>query len=124
APQALGTRAAELSIAGFKLQLSGEGVAAPPLQPEISLYCTTFLGASGGTATIDAVVGASTEVTCSISNLGAGTLTLGPAPVLTLSGTDAAEFSIDSTGLGTNISNGGSTSFKLTFAPSSVGAKS
>ncbi len=122
-PLGTGARAAGLTLLGRQLLLSGTGLAGTPPSPDITLWCKQPQPNSGGTDAVDGVVGQTTEVNCSISNIGTGTLTLGPAPLVTLSGTNADQFSLDTTGMTTSIGNGGYTTFKLRFQPTSVGTK-
>lgn len=67
-----------------------------------------------------AVGGSSSAQTFTLENTGAEDLTLSG---ITLGGTDAAQFSLDLTGLDTVLAADETTTFTVTFAPNSVGAK-
>lgn len=79
--------------------------------------------ASGGRAFADRLLddGPSAGLLIFVRNTGAGPLTLG-TPQLT--GADAPEFVLDTTGFTSVIPVGSSTSFSIAFDPSSLGAKS
>jgi len=96
---------------------------ADPIPPEIAVAqpAETFL--TDGSASIDfaaaAPGGSAVERTFTVRNFGSGDLT---GLSITIDGTDAADFSITAA-VAPVVAPGGSTTFTVSFAPSSLGAK-
>lgn len=62
----------------------------------------------------------SAALTFTISNPGTGELTLG---MIDKDGTDPGDFAVDTTGMLTTVTPGGSTSFTVTFTPAATGSR-
>jgi hypothetical protein len=58
-----------------------------------------------------------------IKNVGYSDLLLGGSPIINIYGTDASQFRVDQQGISPKLPPGGSTTFTLRFAPTSVGPK-
>ncbi len=58
-----------------------------------------------------------------IQNTGSANLTLSGTPKIAISGTDAADFTVNETSTTTPVAGSGSTNFTVTFTPSSAAAK-
>jgi len=83
---------------------------------------STTTSATNGTILADAgVASGSSSRTFTINNTGSGVLTLGSSAV-TLSGTDAADFSV-TTQPATSVAAAGSTTFTIEFDPSATGVR-
>lgn len=67
--------------------------------------------------------GTSVVLTFTIENVGTGDLTLGGTPVVSVSGTNASDFSVSQPS-SANLAAGGSRTFTITFTPSSTGLRS
>jgi hypothetical protein len=65
----------------------------------------------------------SSTITFTIENLGTAILNLTGTPKIALSGTNASEFTIDETATSAAVAVSGSTTFTITFSPTSQGAK-
>ena len=93
--------------------------------PEINIKqgATTYLTA--GTYAFGSIVsGASSSVTTfTIENLGTAILNLTGTPKVAISGTNAAEFTINETSTTATVAAAGNTTFTITFSPTSQGAK-
>ncbi|WP_303312007.1 choice-of-anchor D domain-containing protein [Hymenobacter sp. BT730] len=125
APTSAGTKTAVLTIANndsdegtYTINLSGVGQA-----PEINVKQgpTSYAVNSAFTYT-PTTTGTTRDATLTIENLGSATLNLTGSPVVALSGADAGQFSV-TTQPNSSVSAGGSTTFTVRFAPSSVGIK-
>jgi hypothetical protein len=130
-PSSVGSKTAAISIANqygsyatsgsYVINLTGTGTV-----PEINLkQAATSIASSGSFDFGNANVGSPTAATTfTIENSGTGPLTLSGSPRISLSGTNSADFSIDSTALSAPVMASGTTSFTITFNPSSTGARS
>ncbi|MFP5040329.1 YDG domain-containing protein [Parasediminibacterium sp. JCM 36343] len=67
--------------------------------------------------------GSSSAVTFTVSNPGTSALSLSGSPAITVSGTNASDFSVNQTGTSATVPAGGTTTYTVTFTPSSLGAK-
>ncbi len=65
----------------------------------------------------------SVVITYRIENYGTGVLQLGGAPTVTLSGTNAADFSVTTQPATTSVAAGGFVTFTVTFTPSATGLR-
>jgi hypothetical protein len=65
----------------------------------------------------------SSAITFTIKNSGDADLTLSGSPKVDVSGTDASQFSVNETSTSTPITEGNTTTFTITFSPTSEGAK-
>ncbi|MCS6821224.1 MAG: choice-of-anchor D domain-containing protein [Microscillaceae bacterium] len=97
-------------------------VASLPPTPEIDLFNGTVAVPSGGTVTLPnaQVAGGSSNVTLTIRNTGCSVLNLG---TMTLTGTHAAEYSLNPTTLPATLAPGGSTNLQITFTPTAIGTR-
>ena len=133
-PSAEGVRQATLTIPNddadenpYVFDIQGNGIG-----PEIEITGLTFPIASGDT-TPDAtdntdfgntdVTSGMTTHTFSIDNSGLGVLNLGAMPLVSITGADAADFTVTSPPADPVIA-GASTSFDITFDPTTTGLKS
>jgi len=132
-PTTSGTRSATISIANddsnenpYNFSVQGTG-----LVPEINVKGNGNNIADEDTtpATTDhtnfgetSVSGGSVVRTFTIENSGSGTLTLG-ANAVSLSGANAADYSV-TTQPATTVASGGSTTFQVTFQPAATGTRS
>ncbi|MFN6945291.1 MAG: beta strand repeat-containing protein [Cytophagaceae bacterium] len=126
-PTSAGAKTAAISIANndadenpYVINLTGTGQA-----PEINVRVgATNIATAGTHAFGNQVVGASsTAVTFTIENLGNSVLNLSGTPRIAISGTNAAEFTINQTTTTATVAAGASTTFTVTFTPTSAGAK-
>jgi hypothetical protein len=114
-------RNSDLDEGGYFIALSGLGIT-----PEIQvLQGTTNLRNGGSYAFGDAAVGVvNSPVTVTIKNLGTADLTLADEPPrVQVTGANASDFSVTETGLAPVIPVGASTSFTVTFTPTTEGPK-
>ncbi|WP_207689893.1 choice-of-anchor D domain-containing protein [Desulfonema limicola] len=93
--------------------------------PEINLKQGSADIASGGSYDFgnEAVGSDSGAVTFTIENTGLNYLYLEGSPQIDISGTNAADFTVDAALIPDKVEPLGSTTFTVTFAPSSIGAK-
>ncbi|MFY7883904.1 MAG: beta strand repeat-containing protein, partial [Dolichospermum sp.] len=132
-PTATGIRTATLSIANndatgsenpYTIILTATGQAA--LAPEINIKQNTTDIASGGTYAFGNQISqtSSSAITFTIENTGNGDLTLTGSPLkIAISGTNAAEFSINETATSSTVASNGTTTFTVTFNPATVASK-
>ena len=94
-------------------------------QPEINIQESSTNYISASTFAFGSVVsGNSSSVkTFTIQNTGAANLTLSGTPKVAISGTNLSEFTIDQTATTSPVTASGSTTFTITFSPTSQGAK-
>jgi hypothetical protein len=134
-PTASGARTATLSItnndpdggeAPFTFDITGTGTTAP----EMNLKGNSISIVDGDTTptTTDHtdfggadVTGATVVRTFTIENIGSANLTLGGTPLIDVTGADAADFVVDSSGTSDPIAAAGTTTFTVTFDPSGPG---
>jgi hypothetical protein len=130
-PSRLGTHMASVIISSddsetgeWTCVLTGEGT--PALAPEITVRDpgNTVLGSGSGTYDYGGFVlgDPDREAQFLIQNTGTAPLNLTGDPFVSISGTNAGEFAVQQPT--TPIASGASENFKITLAPSSVGAKS
>jgi len=95
-------------------------------QPEIGLKQGATAIASGGSFAMGSVVSGNsgTATTFTIENTGNADLTLSGNPKIAISGTDAGQFSADETATAGTVTSGNSTTFTLSFNPTTTGSKS
>jgi hypothetical protein len=127
-PATTGTKSAQISIANdysvggsYVINLTGTGV----VVPEINVKAATSSISSGGSYDFGSLISgnAGSPVTFTIENTGSAVLNLTGSPRVAISGTNAADFTIDSTSIASPVSVSGSTSVTITFAPSAVGTR-
>gem|GEM_PF-3114803 len=117
APTSAGSKSASLSIAHdavgtpTSVSLSGTGTLAVVMAPTISVVASLDLGSTD--------IGSTTSQTLTVSNTGDAALSVSN---ITLSGANAAEFSVSATSFAINA--GQSQDVTVTFAPTSAGTKS
>lgn len=134
-PTASGARTATVSIANndpdggeapFTFDITGNGTTAP----EMNLKGNSISIVSGDTTptTTDHtdfggadVTGGTVVRTFTIENTGSANLTLGGTPLIDVTGADAADFTVDSSGTSDPVTAAGTTTFTVTFDPSGPG---
>ena len=103
----------------FAFTVTGEGD--PNNVPEINI-----VGYPSGTGSYDfgnvAVGSSSANIPFTLENLGSASLTLSGAPIVNITGTDAAMFSVTTMAV-SPVAVSGSTTFEIQFTPASSGAK-
>ncbi|MBK8038201.1 MAG: tandem-95 repeat protein [Verrucomicrobiaceae bacterium] len=94
-----------------------------PLGPEIAVEQPVGTNiADGGSQSFGSLTnGTSTPLTFTVKNSGDGALSLTGVSV---TGGNAADFVVNSTGMSSSVAAGGSTTFMVTFTPSAVGSRS
>jgi hypothetical protein len=126
-PLATGSRTAAITISNddsdestYVINLTGTGTA-----PEINVKEGANSVVSGGSVSFGSSnVGTATAATTfTIENLGTAVLTLTGTPRVAISGTQALDFSIDSTSLSGPIAASGTTSFSISFNPLATGSR-
>jgi trimeric autotransporter adhesin len=126
-PSTVGVKNAAITIgsndkdeASYVFYLTGTGNAP---EPEINVQAGTTSVASGATVDFGSLVsGTSKDSTFTIENLGTLDLTLSGTPAVSISG-DVTEFTIVQTGVTSPVSISGTTSFTVTYNPTSAGIK-
>jgi hypothetical protein len=95
------------------------------IAPEINIKQSTTSYASASTyAFVNQVSGTSSSATTfTIENTGNATLNLSGSPIVAISG-NTSEFTVDQTSTASTVATSGSTTFTVTFNPTSTGAKS
>ncbi len=129
-PTTGGSKTAKLSIVNndsdenpYEINLTGTGNATPP---EINIRQNTTDIATGGSYDFGSLIvgGATPSVTFTIQNLGTGSLSLTGSPnKVVLSGTNAAEFSVNQSSTAATVAVGASTTFVVSFSPTTQGNK-
>ncbi len=131
APTTSGSKSAVISIDNndadenpYTISLTGAATAAPT--PEINLKVASASIASAGNYNFTSVAEATsgTAVTFTIENIGTAALTLSGTPIVTISGTNASDFTISQTGLSSSIAAASSATFTVAFSPATSGSKS
>ena len=85
----------------------------------------TYVSSGGSYAFTDVTEGETgTAVTFTIENTGTATLSLSGSPIVSISGTNASDFTISQTSTSASVSASGSTTFTITFSPVTAGSKS
>lgn len=106
----------------YTIIINGQAVAPP--NPEVAVFYQGKEIVSGGDLTIDTTAALNTRsLTIYIKNQGNATLNLTGSPLMTLSGTNAGEFSTTTLSTATSIAANDSTSFLLNLTPTSLGDK-
>ncbi|MDY6837397.1 MAG: choice-of-anchor D domain-containing protein [Thermodesulfobacteriota bacterium] len=125
-PSAAGLRSATLSIANndadedpYDFAIQGTGTA----EAEINLKQGATNIPDGGSHDFGShALGTYTDVVFTIENTGAADLTLSGSPIITITGTDADQFSVEIQPT-SPVAPSGDTTFTIRFSPDSVGAK-
>lgn len=129
-PTSIGSKTATISIANndadenpYTFTITGTGTTATA--PEINIKQNTTNIATGGTFPFGSVVSgtAGTTTTFTIENLGTAALNLTGNPIIVISGTNASEFTVDQLATTTPVAVSGTTTFTITFSPTTQGAK-
>lgn len=118
-PQSVGAKTATLNPAGITLNVTGTGTGVPV--PEIKVYCGTEISNAGSCSFGNIQTSNSSAKTVWVYNVGIGSMTLSSLP--TLSGADAGQFSLNTTGINNTIAFNDGTSFTVTFSPTTTGTK-
>lgn len=94
-------------------------------QPEINIaQGATDIATGGSYAFGGHIQGTATSpVTFTISNTGAAALTLGGNPKIVVSGTNAADFTVNETATSASVPASGNTTFTVTFTPAFAGSR-
>ena len=94
-------------------------------QPEINVKQSSTSITTGGSYSFGNQLSGSSSsaITFTVENLGTVDLNLSGTPKVVLSGTNAAEFSVDETSTAATVSASGTTTFTVIFSPTSQGAK-
>lgn len=95
-------------------------------EPEINIkQGTTNIASSTGSYSFGSfTTGASSSATTfTVENTGTIALTLGGTPKIAISGTNASEFTVNETSTASPVAASGSTTFTITFSPTSAGSK-
>lgn len=131
-PSAAGSRNATIVISNtygtyatggyYEINLTGTGVA----EPEINIKENNTSIASAGSFDFGSSdIGTTTSpITFTIENTGIADLILSGSPLLSVTGADAADFSVDETSVTSTVAMSGTTSFTVTFSPSATGPRS
>lgn len=115
-----------LKVSGYSSSNTGSFALKPTLvQPAISVKqgSTNIPNGTGSFNYGSVAPGSSSSVTFTILNTGNGSLNLTGSPMVQISGTDASLFTVTAQPYSPVSPNGGSTTFTLRFAPTSLGAK-
>ena len=93
--------------------------------PEINLKQGTTDIATSGTYAFGSqtIATAGSPVTFTIENTGTGALNLSGTPKVAISGTNAADFTVNQTATTATVAAGANTTFTVTFSPATTGAK-
>jgi len=96
----------------------------PPPVPEIDIKVDSTDIADGGSYDFGShSMGADTDVTFTIENTGNADLILSGSPIITITGADADQFSVQQQPTSPVTADGGSTTFIIWFSPTSGGSK-
>ena len=127
APSALGARNAQLAIANddnnenpFVINLSGTGTGASEIAVEQAIDIEIPSGGSRAFGSV--LLGFDTDRTFTIRNSGDRPLNLTGTPLVAISGTNSADFTV-TTQPSASIAANGTTTFAVRFAPSALGAR-
>ncbi|OYQ38086.1 hypothetical protein CHU92_06620 [Flavobacterium cyanobacteriorum] len=95
-------------------------------QPEIDITQGATAIATAGTYAFGSQVvsTSSSAITFTISNTGVAPLSLSGTPKVAISGTNVSEFSVNESATSATVAASGTTTFTVTFAPTSLGSKS
>lgn len=127
-PTSTGTKTASISITNDDFDESNyiinlTGSSSTQLSPEINIVENSVSYASNSSFNFAVVtLGNSNQRNFIIQNLGTAPLNLTGTPIVSISGTDSAMFTITQP-TATNIANGANTTFAVTFNPTSIGTK-
>ena len=134
-PISLGTKTANVTISSnsatdaiYTFAIGGTGIPAPAPNIEVSGNSNFIASGSTVTATTNNTNFGSTKITLNtektflIQNTGDANLSLLGVPIVALSGANASEFSVNQQAI-SPIGSLQSTLFKITFTPTSIGAK-
>lgn len=92
--------------------------------PEINLTQGSTSISDGGSYDFGTKnAGGNTDIIFTIENTGTGTLTLSGSPIISIAGTNADQFSVQSQPGSATISASGNTTFSIRFSPTTGGAK-
>jgi hypothetical protein len=129
-PQSTGVKSATVMIPNnepdsgdFAFTIEGTGTDSSEPEMNIQSGGVSIPDDTGNYDFSDTVVNSNNEVVFTIENLGSADLTLGVTPLVDLSGTDAAMFSVTAQPT-SPVSVGGTTTFTVQFSPASTGTKS
>jgi hypothetical protein len=129
-PATAGSKSASISITNsdsdenpYTINLTGTATAAAP---EINVKAASTSVISGGTYNFTSVTegGSGTAVTFTIENTGTAALSLSGSPIVSISGTNASDFTISQTSTSSSVAASGSTTFTIVFSPAASGNKS
>lgn len=134
-PSATGQRLASVSIANddldenpYNFSIQGTGTAAPEIA--VSGNSTIIADGDASPTTADHTEFGSTDIsggsvtrTFTISNSGSAALNLGGSPIVSLGGTNTADFSVTSVPSSSVAPGGGSTTFTVRFVPQATGVR-
>lgn len=92
--------------------------------PEINIQVSATNYLTGSTYDFGAIEDGSSSsvITFTIQNTGTSALAISGTPKVAISGTNASEFTIDETSTNATVSASGTTTFTITFSPTSVAA--
>lgn len=93
--------------------------------PEINIQVSSVDYLTASTyAFVNQISGTSSaDITFTIQNTGSVALNLSGTPIVSISGTNASEFTVNQSSTSSSVAAGGSTTFTITFSPTSTGAK-
>ncbi|TXK51323.1 choice-of-anchor D domain-containing protein [Pontibacter qinzhouensis] len=126
-PTSFGSKTATLSISNndadenpYTINISGSGI-----EPEINLRQGTSSISTGGPFNFNNVnVNTSQSFVFTIENIGTAPLNLTGSPKVQLTGVNASQFTVNETATSSTVAPGASTTFSVTFTPTSAGSKS
>ncbi|MCD4656130.1 MAG: choice-of-anchor D domain-containing protein [Planctomycetes bacterium] len=130
-PTSIGTKSATIIIANddsdenpYFFSITGNGITAPEIN--IKEGSQNIFSGSGIYNFNNTLVGdSSSAITFTIENLGTIDLNLTGSPdLIEITGTDAAMFTVDESSTNNPVTFGNSTTFTITFNPTSIGLKS
>lgn len=128
-PSSAGVKNASITIANndsdegtYNINLTGTGVVAP----EINLKANSLDVVSTGNFDFgSSLTGtSSSDVTFTIENTGSGTLNLSGSPIVSIGGTNSADFTVTQGALSNSITPSGNSTFTISFTPSDIGVRS
>ena len=129
-PSSVGVKSATISIENtdsdenpYTFSLTSKGMTAPEIN--VRQDSTNIVSGSGSFDFGVVLVGETSSVTTfTIENSGTIDLNLTGSPLIEITGADAAMFSINQAATTTPVTFGNSTTFSITFSPTSIGTKS